>query len=224
MSPIRLFAVVVTVAASLAAQSSNGQRRPKVFMGRPITVVEAQLAAEGMFPKGPASICLEGAPRRQCYTAPKDFGKDPKVEVVKFDATTSAILFSAAGGGMSGWPIHFALLRPGPGTRLENLFFSDLSLSNQSQYRFLERPELSKSPIFVTADYRWGVDESHFGEHRFIVSAYRFRLSTIHGTSHYYLEDQYMTVRRYDVYVDGDVIASEREEIFRRLSRLGSAK
>jgi len=78
------------------------------------------------FRKVPRAICIEGPPQRQCYTSPQDFGRDPDVTLVQIEKTMPALLFSAASGGVSGFGVHFALLRPGAGKSLENLFLSDL--------------------------------------------------------------------------------------------------
>src|SRR5437870_4291438 len=97
-----------------SAQSARrGQDLPK-FMGREVTIiVPEKLDADGFFPNGPASVCVDGPPQRQCYTAPKEFGNSPTVAVVQVEKDMSALLFSAASGGVSGWQIHLALLRPG---------------------------------------------------------------------------------------------------------------
>ena len=96
------------------AQSAPRQGLPK-FLGREVTITEPELDADGFFPKGPASICIEGPPQRLCYTAPQDFGRDPDVTLVQIEKTMPALLFSAASGGVSGFGVHFALLRPGAG-------------------------------------------------------------------------------------------------------------
>jgi hypothetical protein len=191
------------------------------FMGRAVTIAEPECDPDGFFPKGPASVCLEAPPQRQCYTAPEHFGRIPSVTTVQLDKSTPAILFSAASGGVSGWGIHFALLRPGTGKDLENLFMSDTSVSNQSQHAFWREPAISDAQIFVTADFIWGPDESHYSEHRYMISAYvRKPSSLLDGSYFFYLEDRYMTVRKYDLEGNADVLSSERQEILARLRRL----
>ena len=170
MPTVRCFFVALMFAAGLVAQPGDGPPPPKSFMGRPITVVVPELDADGFFAAGPASICLQGAPRRQCYTAQEDFGRFPKVELVQIDKATPALLLAVASGGVSGWGIHYALLRPGSGKELDNLFPYSLSVSNQSQNRFIDAPGISESPIFVTAGFVLGLDESHYGNHRFVIS------------------------------------------------------
>ena len=188
------------------------------FMGREVAITEPERDADGFFPKGPASVCLEGPPRRQCYTAPKDFGNDPAATVVQVEKDMATLLFSAASAGVSGWTIYFALLRPGTGKELEDLFPSDITVSNQSQHTFWNDPAVSDAQIFVTADYVWGPDESHYGEHRYMISAYVRKPSSL--PDHYYLEDRYMTAHKYDSEGKAEVLASEKQEIFARLRRL----
>ncbi len=125
--------LILLVVVSLRA---NAQVTTK-FMGRTITVIHPQREdGDGgiFFPKGPAMVCLEAPPRRQCYTPPKEFGNDPQVKVVQLKKDVPAILFSAASGGVSGWEIHFALLRAGTQRDLESSFMQDVRLSNQSQH------------------------------------------------------------------------------------------
>jgi hypothetical protein len=159
---------LLSLRMSASAQSVRDHSK---FMGREVTITEPELDPEGYFPKGPASVCLEGPPQRQCCTQPKDFGKDPTVSVVHVKKGMPALFFSAASGGVSGWGIHFALLRPGNSKDLEDLFMGDMSVSNQSQHPFWSEPAISDAQIFVTADYVSGPDESHYSEHRYMISA-----------------------------------------------------
>ena len=81
---------LAAIATILALQIASGQtpapagELPK-FVGREVTVKEAELNPNGFYPKGPATICVEGPPRRQCYTAPKDFGRGTMVTQVPLD-------------------------------------------------------------------------------------------------------------------------------------------
>jgi hypothetical protein len=129
-------------------------------------------------------------------------------------------LFFSAESGVSGSMIHFALLRPGAGADLENLFLSETRVSNQSQYEFWNDSTISPAPVFVTADFEWGADEAHYDRHRFIISAYVLKHPKIR-ISGYSLEDRYMTARYYD-YEDEQrhVLAGEKPEIIGRLRRL----
>jgi hypothetical protein len=202
----------------LGAQAAPARVLPK-FMGRDVTVVVPETDTDGFFPKGPASVCIEGPPRRQCYTAPKDFGRSPTVEVVQLGENMPALLFSAASGGVSGFGIHFALLQPGTANDLNDLFPYGLSVSNQSEHAFWNHPSISDAPIFVTADYEWGPDESHYSPHRYIISAYVRESARELGGPYYYLDDRFMTVHIYD-YTKPDILTSENREILARLKRV----
>ena len=198
-TPIRTMTTKLIIPAVLLAlgakdtgaqSAARGKDVPK-FMGREVTISEPELDADGFFPKGPASVCVEGPPQRQCYTAPEAFGRSPTVTVVQLEKDMPALLFSAASGGVSGFQIHFALLRPGTGKNLKDLFSSDISLSNQSQHAFWNDLAISDAQIFVTAEYVLGPDEGHYGEHRYIISALVLRRnSSIVDDFYYYLEDQ----------------------------------
>jgi hypothetical protein len=206
------------VAVAASAQPVSGKQSPPKFMGREVTVTDPGTDDDGFSPKGPATVCVEGPPRRQCYTMPKDFGRSPEATLVQVEKGMPALLFSAESGGVSGWEIHFALLHQGQGNGLEDLFLSNLSTSNQSEHEFWNLPAFSDAPIFATADYVWGPDEAHYDEHRYIVSTYARRGSTaIDG--HYYLEDRYMTTRKYDI-EKGNILSSEKPEILARLRRV----
>ena len=188
-------------------------------MGRQVAIAKPRLDPDG-FPVGPASICLEGPPRRQCYIAPKAFGNDPTVEIVQLQTDKPALLFSAASYGVSGWSIHFALL---PGTDMADLFATDMTVSNQSQHVFWREPAISESAMFLTAEFVWGAgpEEGHYGPHRYIISAYFPSPSA--DDDRYHLQDRYMTVRKYD-YEKADILAAERPEILARLKRVKAAE
>jgi hypothetical protein len=182
-----------------------------------VTVIEPESTEDG-FPKGPASICIAGPPQRQCYTAPKAFGNNPTIAIVQLAEEMPALFFSAESGGVSGWQVDFALLRPRTGKVLENLFPSDITVSNQSQHAFWRDSAISDAQIFVTANSVWGDDESVHGEHRYMISAYVMS-SNLNDQANYYLEDRYMTVRKYD-FAKWDILSSEKQEILTRLRRL----
>jgi hypothetical protein len=166
---------------------------------------------------GPATVCLERPPQKQCYSAPKDFERNAQVTVVQLQKDLSALLFSVESGGVTGFGIHFALLRPGAGKDLENLFpESQTTVSDQSQHAFWSDPTISDTPIFLTADYAWGPGESHFDPHRYMISSYLFKRTFPHDPGSYYLEDRYMTVRKYD-YEKDDILAAEKIAILARL-------
>jgi hypothetical protein len=215
MGTFRQLVPVVLLVASVLAQS------PPKFMGRTITITTAGYEdAEHMFPKGPATVCLEGAPR-QCYTGPENCGRDPKVELVQLDKSTPALFFSASSVGGSGFEVRFALLRQGEGRGLEDLFGSQMSLSERGQYSWWSEPLISGAKIFVTPDYIWAVGECHGCEHRWIISAYVRKTAPGplgFGEGMYDLDDRYMTVHMYSD--DAKILNSERAEILARLRRV----
>lgn len=217
---VRVTAAVLFLGINAGAQPIGNDAVSK-FMGRNVAITEPERDPDDLFsPKGPASVCLEGPPQRQCYTAPKEFGNGPSVTVVQVEKDMPALLFSAATGGASGLAIHFALLRPGTGRDLQDLFPEDVSVSNQGQHSFWRETPISDAPIFVTADYVWGPGEGHYGEHRYMISAYVHTPSSPFDDGFYFLEDRYMTVHKYDLEGGADVLASERQEILARLRRL----
>ncbi len=188
-------------------------------MGRQITVIEPA-REDDLTTKGPASICLEGPPQQQCYTAPPDFGNDPTATLVHVAKNKSAILFSAASRGVSGASIHFALLQPGTANLLQDMFTSALSLSNLGTHALWNEPTISDATIFLTADYVWGPDESHYSEHRYVISAYLLKSSNLLDDPYYFLEDQFMTIRKYDPESNAKILVAEKQEILSRLRHL----
>jgi hypothetical protein len=87
-------------------------------MCREVTIIEPEHDADdtdGFFPKGPASVCVEGPPQRQCYTAPKEFGNSPTVAVVqlKRDMPARAVLGSK---WWSQW-MEYSFFPPSPRNR-----------------------------------------------------------------------------------------------------------
>jgi hypothetical protein len=214
-----LVILLILLAFAANAQSVSGKQALPKFMGREVTVTDPGTDEDGFFPKGPATVCVEGAPQRQCYTMPKDFGRSAEVTLVQVEKGVPALLFSAESGGVCGWEIHFALLHQRPGKELEDLFLSNVSIPNQSEHEVWNLPDLFDAPIFMTAAYVWGPDEGHYDLHRFIVSTYaRGRSSLLDGLS-YYLEDQYMTTRKYDLEKE-HILSSEKPEILARLRRV----
>lgn len=198
----------------------SAQPLPK-FMGRQLTIVQPEHTEEG-FPKGSASVCVAGPPKQACYTPPNDsdnpFGNNPKVEAVQLREDTPALLFSAETGGVSGWSVSFALL---VGPDLENVLLAE-PVDNQSQYALWNEPAISDFAIFLTATYAAGSDEAHYGHHRYIISAYFPNHRYDDGV--YLLQDRFMTIQSYDLQAKADVLASEKTEILRRLSRVISSQ
>lgn len=220
--PTNALPMKVIIAAALLFLGSKELLAQSVlakFMGHAITIAKSKADAEG-FAADPASVCVEFVPQRQCYTAPNDYRNHPTATVVQVQKDTPALFFSAESYGVSGWQIHFALLRPGTGKNLEDIFRSDTSVSNQSQHEFWTDPSISDAQFFVTADYVWGPDECHTCTHRYIISTYARKPSSCADGLFYYLEDRYMTIRKYNLYAKANVLASERQEILARLGRI----
>ena len=188
------------------------------FEGRAVTVTIPKLDKDGFFPEGPSTVCIEGPPRRQCYTAPQDHGIDPQVEVVELSKGKPALFFSASSGGVSGRSLHFALLRPGRFDALDSILTVG-PVSNQSEHAFWTEPQISGSPIFVVADAVWGPDETHYSEHRFVMSAYVLLPSDLLDDRVYFLDDRYLTLRKYNQNAGDQILKSERTEILTRLIR-----
>ena len=190
------------------------------FMGRDVTIhVPAPL--DEYFPKGPASICIEAPPSRQCYTMPKEFGNRPRVELVEVTKGVPALLFSAATGGVSGWGIRCALLRLGKTEKLEDDFaLASMEFRNASQHALWNEPSISDALIFVVADFVWGGDEAHYSPHRYTISAYVRKQTQLLDEPFYYLEDRYMTVRKYNPDEKTDILGPEKPEILARLKRV----
>ena len=74
------------------------------------------------------------------------------------------------------------------------------------------------------AEYVWGPDESHYEDHRYIITAHVLRPSGMaeDGPLAYALDDQYMTLRKYNVGQDDksiDILLTEKTEILARLRR-----
>jgi len=222
------FAVVTTILLIFGLRDNACAQQlpasPK-YLGHIVKVRIPEQEGDGS-PKGSASVCLELESNSQCYKAPKDFANNPSVTIVQLTADETAILFSAESGGIgvSHWSIHFALLRPGNGKNLDNLFPAQLFVSNQSQHAIWDEKTLSSSKIFVLADDEWGPDEGHYGSHRYIISAYsrKERLFPGDPDDAFYLRDRYMTSAKYDVEANDnvDVLSSEKKEIIARLARV----
>ena len=209
----KLLGLLAIFAATLNAQT------PLKFQGQEVSITESKLDESGANPKGPATICVEWE-QRQCYTTPQGYGRAPEAHTVQVAKDLDALLFSAATGGVSDFGIHFALLTRGGGRELQDLFYSTIEASNQSRHALWNEPSISSSQIFVIADYVWGPGEPTRAPHRYMISAYVRKPAPAFDLAHYYLEDRYMTARKYDPDAKTDILASEKQEILSRLMRL----
>jgi hypothetical protein len=223
-SRILVSSILLFSAIELGAQSPQAKKNLPSLMGRQITVTAPPMDPDGYFPTGPASICLEGPPERLCYTAAKDFGRDPEVAVIQVTKDMPAVLFSAESGGVSGFTIDFVLLRLTSKNDFQNLFFGPMSLSNQSEHVFWSEPSISDAPIFVTAESTNGPNECHICEHRYIVSAYTLQSSELVDDLFYYLDDQFMTAKKYGEDRKTDILSTEKQELLTRLRRRKAAE
>jgi hypothetical protein len=151
---------------------------------------------------------------------PDDFGTAPEAKAISLGTGAKAISFAATSVGVSGSATRLAVLSPGTNEQLDNLLFQDIVISNQGQYTWWTVPSFSQSQVLVTANFVWGPGEGHYDSHRFVISVYTLRSSSLIDASLFYLTDQYMTARRYDTEVDPDILAVEKAEILARLRRV----
>jgi hypothetical protein len=194
------------------------------FMGHKVILVVPKRNADG-YAGEPYHVCFDATtPTRQCYT-PEDrfygaWGPDPELVPTDLGRGLSALLFSVwATSGGSGANIHLALLRPSVREGVENLLPGDVELTEISGHAFSAEPSVSDAPIFVTADFVWGPLETHPENHRYIISVYLIDRST----DRYYLEDRYMTARKYEGdlgFEKKEVLDGEKPEILARLKRV----
>jgi hypothetical protein len=216
---MRLFLLLLAISIGAVAQTEPRQETVLTFKGWPVVVFHPKQLDE-FFPAGPVKICLEQESHPKCYTAPKDFGRDAKVESVSLDGESEAMLLSVASGGVSGFRIHLALLQPDESENLKNLLLSASTLSEQSQFRFLVEPEISPAKILVTATFDWGLNDAHHGAHRYFISTYVRQFYYDNQEWVYALADQYMTVKVYERESNENIIQAELKEIRSRLRRV----
>jgi hypothetical protein len=210
----RFSAQSIKLVGVFAIVGCAGAQTVQQFMGREVVVYAPPGEDDhlGTSPSAPAKVCVEGPPQEQCYSTPEGYGWRPRVEVVQLSKEQSALLFTAETGGVSGWNVHYALITPGTGKDMDDAL--NVSLSNQGRTAFWSEPDLSDAKIFVTADFVWGPDEGHYGQHRFSTSAYAWQ------GSNYWLVDRYFTSRWYDLDANDDVLGAERAEIVARLKKV----
>jgi hypothetical protein len=169
---------------------------------------------EDCFPKTPARICLGTTGTAHCHEPPSEkdyiFGLEPKATPVGRLDGNELTLFSAMFSGCgSGTLTDFSLLTTRNGDFVNLL--PKVELSNQSEYKLWDLPQLSKLPILVTADFVWDFEamqksnydeETHFAPHRYRVEAFVFD-----ANSHRYLQKvHYETTNKYPGLDDVDEI------------------
>lgn len=216
---VLVFWAVLSLSAVAPAQTL--QRSPEItsFMGLEVVVTEPQL--DDVFaPKGPAVMRVEAPPQKQCYTMPQGFGRNPRITIVPLKKDGPALFFSAESGGVTSFQTHFALLRPEEGPELGELLLSDVTLSNVAEHEFWTEPIISAALIFLTADVVRGPGAEHNSDARFMIAAY----FPTDSDPVYYLEDRFMTVRKYGLRSGVPVLAAEKPQILVRLKRVVAAR
>ena len=216
---MRVVLLLLSISFAVQAQSEPRQETALSFKGHPV-VIQHPKQLDEYSADGPAKVCLQTEPQPKCYTAPEHFGRYAKVQLVDLGGKSEALLLSVASGGVTEYPIHLALLQPDETERLKNLLPRTVSVSAQSQFRFLSEPELSPSRIFVTATFDWGLNDSHHGKHRYFISTYVRQFHYDEQEFVYALADRYMTFKSYDRESNQNIILSELNEIRSRLRRV----
>jgi hypothetical protein len=213
--------LIALVASGLYGQTVSPKPATEL-MGHKVILVEPKRETNDLAGE-PYQVCFDATtPAWRCYTPQDSFyrgwGPEPGLVPVDLGHGRSALLFSVyATASGSGANIHIALLRPS-GREAENLLPGDVSLKEISGHKFLTEPAVSESPILITADFVWELGENHPDNHRYIISAYVLNPDT----DHYYLDDRYMTTRKYEGdfgFDKAEVFVGEKPEIIARLKR-----
>jgi hypothetical protein len=149
-------------------------------------LLPGQADEDGCLPTTPARICSGATGTEHCYAFPstKDyiFGLDPEQKNVgKLDGQMLTLFSATFSGCGSGLLTSFALLAEHGGE------FADLlplvQLTDQSEYRLWNLPQISTLPVLVTADFIWNfkageksnfTQETHFAAHRYSIQAFVF--------------------------------------------------
>lgn len=162
---LRRLAIVLAVSANLSACCAQ------------FHVLPGKLNADGL-PTTPARICPGASGTEHCYTPPGDeyvFGLDPRARAVgKLDGRDLVLFTATFSGGGSGTLTHLALLEQ-QSCDFVNLL-PTVQLTNQSEYKLWNLPDVSKAPALVAADFVWDfkAGETHFAPHRYTVNMYVF--------------------------------------------------
>lgn len=178
------------------------------------------------FPTSGAKLCLlktSGVcfqmPSNNGYSASSvtyEYGLDPMAEKLPLKSGGSLVFFSSQfSGGGSGTLDSLAILRYEPDGKIVNLL-PYVGVTNQSDRAVWQIASVSDFPLLVTADFYWMEGETHFSEHQYTVSAYRFDA----GKDRYVKALSYRTSKRYSGLDEVDrihVLNAERTQILRRL-------
>jgi len=174
----------------------------------------------GCMPSTPARICL-GAGNGHCYAPASTknyiFGMGPKAVVVGHLDGQPLILFSAVFDGCgSGTLTDYSMLTIREGEFLNLL--PPVRLTNQSEHRLWNLPQVSAQPVLACADFIWNVQagETHFDPHRYQIDAYVFDPSR----GKYLKKLSYATTKEYPGLNEMDeirVLGAEKPTILARL-------
>ncbi|OYW13116.1 MAG: hypothetical protein B7X34_00855, partial [Acidobacteriia bacterium 12-62-4] len=222
-SSVQLVALAIALAVLAAGQPTPAVTRTMgTFEGRPIVVTAPSASPTGDAVYADTTLCLEGPPRRQCFSQQYVTGFRTQIQVVELGKGQRAILFAVSEAAMTQSIDHLAILRPDAGAQLKNLLDADVSVTMFGQYELWSEPRLSPAPILVTADYIWRSGEERGSAHRFLISVYTLRDGDpIDG--HYELEDRYMTARHYNRSDRTfNLLAAEKTEILARLKNVAA--
>ncbi|MEF9440000.1 hypothetical protein OWS73_09585 [Burkholderia sp. 1B3(2022)] len=188
------------------------------------TQTEGKLDDDGL-PLSGVKLCVL-PDRAPCFEMPPaplphsskelyQFGLNPRSERLPIASGGSWVFFSGMfSGGGSGMLERVAVLRVGATGKIENLMpiVTETEMADRAMWNL---PEVSPYPLFVRADYVWGKDEDHFGQHFFDVDAWMFDPAA----NQYAKRFSYRTSKRYDRGEGADhVLSAERPEILRRLA------
>jgi len=203
----RLLAMVVT--AFVGAATCTAQ----------FHLLAGKLDSNGL-PTTPARICPGASGTEHCYSPPSDkyaFGLGPRARTVgKLDGRDLILFAATFSGGGSGTLTHLALLEQ-QSCDFVNLL-PTVELTNQSEYKMWNLPDVSKLPALVTADFVWDLKggETHFAPHRYRVSMYIFDAKV----GRYMQRVGYVTAGKYPGLDEKDtvrVLDAERPTILARL-------
>ncbi len=193
--------------------------------GAQYRIVPGDSDADGCAGNRPARICEGASDSAHCYSPMKEkdyvFGLEPKSERVGNLEGEPLTLFTAMSSGCgSGTLTDFSLLAIRDGEFVNLL--PAVRLTNQSEYKFWNLPQVSKLPVLVTADFVWDfkAKETHFAAHRYRIAAYVFDS----GASRYSPRVSYVTKKKYSGLDERDrisVLGPEKPEILAKLGRSG---
>lgn len=208
--------LLLAVAANAAGQTAA-----------PYRVLQGDTDADGV-PTTAARLCIGHGTTEHCYVPPTPkitgttlppFGLDAKARLVGTASGVSLIIFTAeSSSGGSGSLTILALLDARDG-RLQNLL-PEVKVSNQSEYRFWNLPNVSAMPVLVTADFVWDFDkgETHFAHHRYRITSFVYDKQT----GRYVQRDKFVTVKKYPGLDEVDelkVLEPEKAAIIARLKK-----